>query len=114
MSTLVTTNKNVTGPFAPTALTLTASDTFTYTAGSNQELLLYNTTGSSVSVTIDGAGGTTVPVPGTAATYDVSAGLVIPVPANSWKIVRLDTISAYCQGVIALTGGVGISAVLMA
>lgn len=115
MATLVTSSKNVLGPFLPTKLILTASDTFTYVPGTNQELILYNITGSAVVVTIDGAGGTTLPVAGAgAATFSVASGIAITVPANDWQIVRLDTIPAYCNGVIAMTGGVGVIAVLIA
>lgn len=114
MATLVNSNKNVAGPFQPTKLVLTASDTFTYVPGANQELILYNITGSPVVVTLDGAGGTTVTVPGAgASTFSVASGLPVTVPANDWQVVRLDTISAYLQGVIAMTGGVGVIAALI-
>lgn len=114
MATLVNSSKNVLGPFLPTKLVLTASDTFTYVPGSNQELILYNTTASPVVVTLDGAGGTTVLVPGAGSTtVSVAAGLAITVPANDWQIVRLDTIPVYLQGVIAMTGGTGVVATLI-
>jgi hypothetical protein len=113
MATLAQTSVNQAGPFTPTKLALGASDTFTFTSGSNQLLILYNTTASPVVVTLDGSGGTTVTIPNTGQTYDVSAGLAITVPANAFKAVRLDTISAYCAGTIALTGGTGVHACLL-
>lgn len=114
MATLVNSSKSVLGPFLPTKLVLTASDTFTYLPGANQELILYNITASPVTITLDGAGGTTVLVPGAGATtVSVAAGLAVTVPSNDWQIVRLDTIPAYLQGVIAMTGGVGVIAVLI-
>jgi hypothetical protein len=113
MATLAKTNINVAGAFTPTKLSLGSSDTFTYTPGTNSILVLYNTTASPITVTIDGASGTTVPVPNTGATLDVSAGIAITVPANAYKAVRLDTISAYLNGTIAMTGGTGVDAVLL-
>lgn len=113
MANLAKTNINVAGAFTPTMLSLGASDTFTYTPGTNSILVLYNKTASIVTVTLDGSGGTTVPVPNTGATLDVSAGLAISVPANGYKAVRLDSVSAYCQGTINLSGGTGVDAVLL-
>lgn len=114
MATLVNSSKNVLGPFLPTKLVLTASDTFTYLPGKNQELILYNITASTVVVTLDGSTGTTVLVPGAGSTtVSVASGLAVTVPANDWQIVRLDTIPAYLQGTIAMTGGVGCVAVLI-
>lgn len=114
MATLVNSSKNVLGPFLPTKLVLTASDTFAYVPGTNQELILYNITASPVVITLDGAAGTTVLVPGAGATtFSVATGLTVTVPANDWQIVRLDTIPAYLQGTIAMTGGVGVVAALI-
>lgn len=113
MATLAKTNINVSGAFTPTELVLSASDTFTYTPGTNSILVFYNTTASPVTVTIDGASGTTVPVPNTGTTLDISAGVAITVPANAFKAVRLDTIPAYLNGVIAMTGGVGVTACML-
>lgn len=114
MATLVTSSKNVLGPFLPTKLVLGASDTFTYVQGSGQELYLYNITASPVPVVLDGASGTTVAVPGCGATtVSVAAGLTVTVPANDWQIVRCDTIPAYLNGTIAMTGGTGVIAILV-
>lgn len=95
----------------PTKTTLTASDTLTYNTARQQLLLLQNTTGAIVNVTIDGNGGTTVAVPGYGS-VDVSAGKVIAVPANGQTAVKLSAISVYLQGTIAVTGGVGVTAML--
>ena len=114
MATLATSSKNFLGPFLPTQLALTASDTFTFTYGTGQEMYLYNTTASPVVITIDGASGTTVTVPGAgSATFSVAAGLTVTVPANDWQIVKLDTVPAYLNGVIAMTGGTGVKAILV-
>lgn len=94
--------------------TLTASDTLTYVPGAGQELYLYNTTGSPVVVTIDGAGGTSVPVTGAgSSTFSVAAGLAVTVPANDFTLVKLDTIPAYLTGAVAVTGGTGVVAIIV-
>lgn len=111
MATLTNTSKAVLGPFTPTKTILGASDVITYNALTAQELIMYNITASPVDVTIDGAGVTTVAVPNAGATtVSLAAGLVVTVPANGFQIVRLDTISAYLTGVVALTGGTGVIA----
>lgn len=113
MATLVNTNKNVAGAFNPVKNTLTAADVITFVNGANQELVFYNPTAAAVTVTIDGANGTTVVVPNTGTTVSVAAGLAITVPIAGFTVVRLDTISAYCQGVVALTGGTGLVAFII-
>ncbi len=111
MATLTNTSLSVAGPFTPAKTVLGASDVITYTSGTNQILVMYNITASPVVVTIDGSTGTTVSVPGAGATtVSVAAGLAVTVPADGFQIVRLDTVSAYCQGVVALTGGTGVIA----
>lgn len=114
MASIITTNKNVLGAFNAPKTSLTGSDTLTYNAGMGQELILVNTTASVVDVTIDGASGTTVPVPGAGATtFSVAAGLVITVPANDFMVVRLDTVHVFLQGAVSVTGGTGVSAIIL-
>lgn len=111
MAIIAQNNTAVLGPFSITETTLTASDSLSYTAGQGQLLKLRNTTGSPVVVTIDGADGTTVAVPGAgAATFSVAAGLAITVPANGTQAVKLDTIALYLKGAVAVTGGTGVVA----
>lgn len=110
MATIPSTSAVVSAPTAVARITLGASDTLTYAAGSRQMLILDNTTAGSISVTIDGAGSVPVPIPGAGQTFDTSAGLVIAVPANSMKIVPLDAIRAFLGGVVAVTGGTGLLA----
>lgn len=114
MATIINTSKNVAGAFTASKTTLTASDTLTYVPNVNAELIMYNTTGSPVNVTIDGSAGTTVPVPGAGAqTFSVATGLVVAVPANEFVVIRLDTISAYLNGTVAVTGGTGVVAAII-
>lgn len=109
MATLVSTNlQNSNGPVTVTRNVLSASDVLVYSAG--QILELFNTTASPVVVTIDGAAGTTISPTGFGGTIDISAGKAITVPASGTVAVKLDTISVFLQGTIAVTGGVGVTA----
>lgn len=99
------------GAFTATETALSADDTITYDSRHKQLLQLRNTTASPVVVTLDGSTGTTVAVSGLG-DVSVASGLAITVPANGVKSVVLSTVSAYCQGVVHLTGGVGVSAIV--
>lgn len=104
---------NTISKIAPTTLTKTtlgASDTLVYASGTRQVLNLHNTTGGSLTVTIDGSGGTTVSPAGLGAPVDVSAGFGITVAAGAHKAVPLDTISAYLAGTVTLTGAATLTA----
>ena len=83
--------------------TLSADDTITFNTNKKQLLVLRNTTGGSLTATIDGSTGTTVNCPGVGP-VDVSAGLAIVLAAGVSKAVVLSSISAYCQGIVHITG----------
>ena len=97
------------GAFAAAETALSADDTITFDASRQQLMTLRNTTGAPVVVTLDGTGGTTVAVQGLGS-VSVASGLAITVPANDRVAVVLSTVNKYCQGVVHLTGGVGVSA----
>lgn len=99
------------GAFTAAITTLSADDTITFNSRKKQLLVLRNTTGGSLTCTIDGSTGTTVNAPGIGA-VDVSAGLAIVVAAGASKAVVLSTISAYCSGVVHLTGAANLTAQL--
>jgi hypothetical protein len=104
-------NANQNGAFAAAITTLTADDTITFNSQKKQLLVLRNTTGGSLTVTIDGADGTTVAVPGIGS-VSVAAGLAIAVPAGESRAVVLSTIKHYNQGVVHLLGASGLTAQL--
>jgi hypothetical protein len=86
----------------------TSGDTLTYQPSTGQELWLFNTSGSDVTVTIDGNAGTTVVVPGTAGTtINVAPGLPINVSARSFAYLVLDRAEKYLQGSVAITASTG-------
>lgn len=99
------------GPFAAAITTLSADDTITFNPAKKQLLVLTNTTGGSLTATIDGSTGTTVNAPGIGS-VDVSAGKAILVGAGLSVAVVLSTISAYCQGVVHITGAATLKAQL--
>ena len=94
------------GAFASALTTLTASDTLTFSPASRQLLVIRNPSGGSLTLTIDGDGGTTVNVAGIGP-VSVSAGIAITIAAGLSQSVVLNSISAYCQGVVTLTGASG-------
>ena len=99
------------GAFTATATTLTSSDTITFLPAKKQLLVVANATGSSVTLKIDGDAGTTVAVAGIGP-VTVSGGYDIVIANSTAKAVVLSTISAYCQGVVTLTGASGATAQL--
>ncbi len=99
------------GAFTAAVSTLSASDTITFDPKRKQLLVLRNTTGGSLTCTIDGAAGTTVAVDGLGS-VSVASGLAIIVPAGESRAVVLSSIKHYCQGVVSLTGAATLTAQL--
>lgn len=99
------------GSFAAAITTLSADDTITFNASKKQLLVLRNTTGGSLTATIDGSTGTTMNFPG-APGVSVAAGYAIVVGAGLSVAVVLSTVSAYCQGVVHITGAATLTAQL--
>ena len=112
MAAIASINANQSGAFAAAISTLGADDTITYDASKKQLLVLTNTTGGSLTATIDGDGGTTVAVPGLG-NVSVAAGIAIPVGAGLSVAVALNTISHYCKGVVHITGAATLNAAIV-
>lgn len=111
MAAITSINAGQSGAFAAAITTLSADDTITFDAKKKQLLVFRNTTGGSLTVTLDGDGGTTVQAPGVGA-VSVASGLAIVVGAGLSVAVVLSTVSAYCQGVVHLTGAATLTAQL--
>jgi hypothetical protein len=94
---------NVVGDFSAPLTTLTASDTITFAANRRQLLVIRNPTAGSLTLKIDGDGGSTISVPGVG-NVNVANGYDIIVGAGLSRAVVLSSISAYCQGTVTLTG----------
>jgi hypothetical protein len=104
----------ITGTGARTLVptTLTANDTLVYKEGADQILILHNGTAGALTVVLDGADSVPVPVKGlgevqTSAGYSTNA-----IAAGARVAIPLDSIRAYLRGVVAVTGGTGITATL--
>ncbi|CAB5187140.1 hypothetical protein UFOVP166_9 [uncultured Caudovirales phage] len=113
MANIVSTTLQGAGSRVVTRTILTSSDTFTYNQNKGAILILDNVTAGALTVTIDGANGTTVPVAGIG-DISVAAGFsTASIAAGACVAIPLDTIFQYLQGVIAVTGGTGIKATLI-
>ncbi len=99
------------GAFTAAITTLSADDTITVSSNKKQLLVLTNTTGGSLTCTLDGDGGSTVAVEGIGS-VSVAAGLAIVVPAGESRGVVLSTVRHYCQGVVHLLGAATLKAQL--
>lgn len=111
MAAITSIDASQAGSFAAAITTLSADDTITFNAKKKQLLVLRNTTGGSLTVTIDGADGTTVAVPGIG-NVSVAAGYAIVVGAGLSVAVMLTSVSSYCQGVVHLLGAATLTAQL--
>lgn len=112
MAVIAPTSMNQAGAVNPTQTTLDGTDSFVYTSGL-AVLVLRNSTGGSVTPVIDGDGSTTVPVTGVPDGVDVSAGYSVgSIPDGESRAIKLDTISAYLSGTIAVNSGIGLVAEL--
>lgn len=111
MAAIASINASQVGAFAAAITTLSADDTITFNSGKKQLLVLTNTTGGSLTCTIDGADGATVAVPGLG-NVSVAGGLAIAVPAGEARAVVLSTVRSYCQGVVHLLGAATLKAQL--
>lgn len=113
MATIAPTNMSGPGANTLTVTDLTASDTFVYNARRNPVLLLRNGTAGALTVTIDGAGGTSVRVAGIGNVSVAPGYSTGSIAAGGFVAIVLSTISEYLKGTIAVSGGTGISASLL-
>lgn len=90
-----------------------ASDILTFAPQTGQVLILANLTAGSIGpVTVIGSTATTVAAPGVKP-VDASTGLNMgSLAAAQWKLLQLDNAKGYLQGVVSITGGSGLTAVL--
>ena len=103
MAAISSINANVNGSFAAAITTLSADDTIAFDTTKKQLLLFTNTTGGSLTATLDGDTVTTVNFPGAPA-VNLSAGYAVVVGAGLSVGVILSSVSAYLAGVVHITG----------
>lgn len=114
MATIVQTSLGGKSSRAATMTTMTSSDTFAYQPGTGQILYLRNPTGGALTPVFNGSTNTTAIVTG-GPDVSTSIGLTLSaVAATTGSIaIPLDTIAAYLQGTITVTGCTGMIAVLL-
>lgn len=97
--------------------TASASDSFTYVPNTNQVLELHNNTAGALTAVVKGtAPSATFSIPGAGSTtIDLSAGLSVPVAANTSVFVSLDSHAAYLAGTgaVTVTGATGMTVILL-
>lgn len=103
MAAIASIDASQNGVFTAAITVLSADDTITFNKNKKQLLILRNTTAGSLTAILDGSTGTTVSVPGLGV-VDVSTGLSIVLAAGVSKAVVLSSVSAYCSGVVHITG----------
>lgn len=114
MATIAQTSIGGKSSRAAAMTTMTSSDTFNYQPGTGQLLYLRNPTGGALTPVINGSLNTAAVVNG-GPDIATTSGLTLPaVPATTGSVViPLDTIAAYLQGTITITGCTGMIAVLL-
>lgn len=96
-----------------TVTTLSGTDSFVYAKGTDQVLILFNPTGGSLSPVIDGGDGTTWYTDGNGARAIGPGYPAFAIAAGIFKIIPLDTMEGFLQGVIAISASVGLKAALI-
>lgn len=111
MAVITPTSMTGAGVRAMTEVTLTASDTFAYDTGvPGSVLVLRNPTGAALSPTITGSlASAAIPVDGYG-TVSASSYAVGSIPAGAARVIPLDSIKRYLEGVCTITGGAGLVA----
>ena len=113
MATIAATQVISSMPYNATRTALTSgADSLSY-VGNGQELHFYNTTAAGVTAVLIGTLSTTISPIGYGGTISVAAGKSITVPASGHTVIPLDSIAAFLQGVVTITGGLGLVAVLL-
>lgn len=113
MAAITATSMTGSGSRAVVVTTLGASDTLTFNTDKVPVLILNNVSGGALTPLIDGDGGTITPCAGVG-DIDVSAGLTLTsIGIGETVAIPLNSISAYLQGVITITGGTAIEATLL-
>ena len=103
MATIGSFTGGVNAPSTITETALTGADTFTYDASGT--LVVRNSTGASVTLTITGSTATTIKAVDGGGLVSLSTGVSIPVAAGSVKSIKLGSIRDYLTGTISVTGG---------
>ena len=103
MATIGKFTGGVNTPSTITETALTGADTFTYDPSG--VLVIRNSTGASVTVTLTGSASTGSKLVEGGGTVALSGGVPVVVGAGSVKSIKLGSIRDFLKGTIAVTGG---------
>lgn len=103
MATIGTFTGGVNTPATVTETALTGTDTFTY--DSSGVLVIRNSTGASVTVTLTGSASTGSKLVEGGGTVALSGGVPVVVGAGAIKSIKLGSIRDFLKGTISATGG---------
>ncbi len=112
MAAIATTTSQGSGQRTAVANTLTASDTFAYTQGAGQLLILFNPTGGTITPTIVGDTAWNFTPPDVGIPTPVLAGFSIPVTAGQCIVINLDEERFLHSPTNTITAGTGLIAIL--
>ena len=113
MATIVATNAQGSGSVTVTETALDGTDTFAYSAGKGQTLILRNDTAGALSPIIDGDGATNVSIPGVGS-IDISGGYSVgSIAIGETVTIKTESIEKYLAGTISITGGTALTASLL-
>ena len=113
MAVLTKTTTQGVGARTATVTVASASDTFAFSKGTSQILILNNITAGALTPNLVGSAATDVGVPGYG-TLDVSGGYTTPsVAAGAQVVIPLDSISSFLTGEVTVTGADGMEVVLL-
>lgn len=103
MATIGIFTGGVNTPATVTETALTGTDTFAYDASG--VLVIRNSTGASVTVTLTGSASTGSKLVDGGGTVTLASGVSIAVAAGAIKSIKLGSIRDFLTGTIAVTGG---------
>ena len=113
MATILATLTNGSGVVAIVETTLGASDTFLYKQNARQRLVFTNDTAGALTPVIDGDGSSSENISGIGS-VDTSGGFAVgSIGVGDSVSINTDSINAFLKGTIEITGGTGLTAVLM-
>lgn len=112
MAAIATTTSQGSGQRTAVANTLSASDTFAYTYGVGQLLILFNPTGGTITPTIVGDTAVNFTPAETGVVVGASAGHQVAVLAGQMVVINLDEEYRLLSPTNTITAGTGLIAIL--
>lgn len=112
MAAIATTTSQGAGQRTAVTTTLTASDTFAYTYGLGQLLILFNSTAGTITPTIVGDTVVNFTPPEVGVAFNAIAGFPVAVTAGQMIVINLDEQYRLLSPTNTITAGTGLTAIL--